>query len=142
MIYITGDTHGDFNRIDAFCRRFKTQPDDIMIILGDSGINYYSGSRSRRLKTYLSTLPITFFCIHGNHENRPQNIPTYKEQDWHGGIVFAEGEYPNLFLQKMVKFMILRADNVLQSAEHTVLINTIESVKGLHGGRMSSHLKK
>lgn len=100
MIYVTGDTYGDFNRIEEFCKRFETQPDDIMIILGDSGINYYGGSKSRRLKTYLSALPIAFFCIHGNHENRPQNIPTYKEQDWHGGIVFAEEEYPNLFFAK------------------------------------------
>ena len=33
MIYITGDTHGDFRRVHEFCRRFETTEDDILIIL-------------------------------------------------------------------------------------------------------------
>ena len=37
MIYITGDTHGEFGRIEAFCRRFGTCKEDVMIILGDAG---------------------------------------------------------------------------------------------------------
>ena len=37
MIYLTGDTHGDFRRIAQFCARMNTQPTDIMIILGDAG---------------------------------------------------------------------------------------------------------
>ena len=47
MIYITGDTHGDFFRIANFCARMNTKPDDIMIILGDAGINFYGGWRDR-----------------------------------------------------------------------------------------------
>ena len=35
MIYLTGDTHGNFERIAHFCARMKTQPTDIMIILGE-----------------------------------------------------------------------------------------------------------
>ena len=31
MIYITGDTHGDMNRIVRFCERMETSQDDIMI---------------------------------------------------------------------------------------------------------------
>ena len=38
-IYITGDKHRDFSRIYNFCERAGTTRDDIMIILGDSGIN-------------------------------------------------------------------------------------------------------
>lgn len=45
MIYITGDTHGDFSRINDFCFKNKTTTDDIMIILGDAGINYYGAKR-------------------------------------------------------------------------------------------------
>ena len=100
MIYITGDTHGDFRRVEAFCGRFNTSREDIMIVLGDAGINYYGGKKSVLLKTLLSDLPITLFCLHGNHENRPQNIPTYKETQWHGGTVFAEEEYPSLLFAK------------------------------------------
>ena len=79
MIYITGDTHGDFMRIKRFCKIYETSVDDIIIILGDAGINYYGGKRDRDLKKILSELPITIFSIHGNHEIRPSNIKSYKE---------------------------------------------------------------
>jgi 3-oxoacid CoA-transferase subunit A len=100
MIYITGDTHGDFRRVEAFCGRFGTGRADILIVLGDAGINYYGGKKTVLLKTLLSDLPITLFCLHGNHENRPQNIPTYKEVQWHGGAVYMEEEYPSLLFAK------------------------------------------
>ena len=41
-------------------------------------------------------LPITLFCIHGNHEERPHLISTYIEKIWHGGLVYYEEEYPNI----------------------------------------------
>ena len=34
MIYITGDTHGKFERIEQFCGKFKTSREDVLIILG------------------------------------------------------------------------------------------------------------
>lgn len=40
-IYITGDTHGKFGRIYNFCEKEGTAREDIMIILGDAGINYF-----------------------------------------------------------------------------------------------------
>ncbi|OJU09441.1 MAG: serine/threonine protein phosphatase [Clostridiales bacterium 43-6] len=100
MIYITGDTHGDFRRISSFCDKFGTKREDIMIILGDAGINYFDDERADKLKERLSNLPITLFCLHGNHENRPQNINTYHEQQWNGGTVFVEDKYPNLLFAK------------------------------------------
>ena len=100
MIYITGDTHGDFKRVHEFCRRFETTEDDILIILGDAGINYYGGKKDEKLKAMLYFLPITLFCIHGNHEMRPQTIPSYKEVQWHGGTVYRENAYPNILFAK------------------------------------------
>ena len=100
MTFVTGDTHGEFMRIAYFCRRMKTSKDDIMIILGDAGINYSLNSRDKAVKEYLKKLPITFFCIHGNHEARPAFIDTYKLIDWHGGKVYAEEEYPNILFAK------------------------------------------
>ena len=41
MIYITGDKHGNFSEVYAFCCKNKTTRDDLMIVLGDAGINYY-----------------------------------------------------------------------------------------------------
>lgn len=100
MIYITGDTHGKFKRVEAFCQRFQTTREDILIILGDAGINFSGGIRDEMNKCYLESLPITLFCIHGNHEQRPGTIDTYKERVWHGGSVYYEGEYPHLLFAR------------------------------------------
>ena len=48
------------------------------------------------MKEDLSTLKCTFFCIHGNHENRPQNIASCREKEWHGGRVLYEEDFPNI----------------------------------------------
>ena len=32
LIYITGDTHGDFERIEEFCYMYDTTEEDILII--------------------------------------------------------------------------------------------------------------
>lgn len=100
MIYITGDTHGRFERVERFCERFGTSREDILIILGDAGINFSGGWHDRRKKEFLESLPITIFAIHGNHEQRPYTIDTYKEKMWHGGMVFYEEEYPDLLFGK------------------------------------------
>lgn len=44
MIYLTGDTHGRFERIGVFCDKMQTSRDDILIILGDAGINFHAGA--------------------------------------------------------------------------------------------------
>ena len=100
MIYVTGDTHGDFERVAHFCVRMNTKPSDIMIILGDAGINFYGGWRDQHKKEFISALPITLFCIHGNHEQRPASIPTYSEQEWHGGTVYVEEQFPSILFAK------------------------------------------
>lgn len=96
MIYITGDTHGDFRRIKSFCRENGTKKSDVLIILGDAGINIRGGEEDRRKKEMLESLSITLFAIHGNHENRPYNIQTYKETMWCGGMVYYEEAYPHI----------------------------------------------
>ena len=100
MIYMTGDTHGDMNRIVRFCERMETSQEDIMVILGDVGLNYYGDSRDRRNKEKVANLPITLFCIHGNHERRPTTIVEYKLQEWNGGKVWVEEAYPNILFAK------------------------------------------
>ena len=68
----------------------------MLIILGDAGINYYGSKKDALLKQVLSELPLTIFCIHGNHEQRPTAKKGYEEQLFCGGIVLAQPEYPNL----------------------------------------------
>ena len=96
VIYITGDTHGQFQHIADFCSKTGTQKSDIMIILGDVGLNFTGGFIDRFQKKAVNDFPMTTFCIHGNHENRPSNIETYHTQKWHGGTVYVEDEYPDL----------------------------------------------
>lgn len=98
--FLTGDTHGNFNRINYFCERFETSKEDILCILGDAGINYYLNKKDYMLKQTLQDMPITFFCIHGNHEERPFNISTYITKKWNGGIVYYEEEFPNILFAK------------------------------------------
>ena len=100
MIYITGDKHRDFSDILDFCLIKKPTKKDIMIILGDAGINYYLDESDKEVKKAVSNLPITLFCIHGNHEERPENIPTYKEIAFNSGLAYCEEAYPNLIFAK------------------------------------------
>ena len=95
-VYLTGDTHGRFERIVSFCKFFELTREDTVVILGDAGLNYYGNKTDTRGKKQLASLPPTFFCIHGNHEMRPQNISTYREKTWQGGRVLFEEEFPNI----------------------------------------------
>ena len=99
MIYITGDTHGNFQRIKEFCQEQQTTTNDYLIILGDAGINYF-GDQDNKLKEELTKIPITFLCVYGNHEERPENIKTYQEINLFAGIMYQENNYPNLLFFK------------------------------------------
>ena len=100
MIYITGDKHADFREVLYFCYANKTTQEDVLIVLGDAGINYYASELDNNLKNSLKQYPTTFFCIHGNHEERPENIGTYKIKKFNDGIVYYEEEYPNILFAK------------------------------------------
>ena len=96
MIYITGDTHRDFSRI----YKLEKDIDNMLIVLGDVGINYYLNEEDKNYKEYLKKLKLKLFCVRGNHEERPENISTYKAVEMFGGKVFIEEEYPNLIFAK------------------------------------------
>lgn len=100
-VFVTGDTHGDFFRIYQFCKDNNTTTNDIMIICGDAGINYYLNKKDEKLKIILSVLPITFLIVHGNHEERAWNVDGYIKENItidnnqiHN--VWREEKYPNI----------------------------------------------
>lgn len=101
-IFITGDVHRDFQRIWEFAEKTPLvwSKEDVLIILGDAGINYYLDDDDYSLKYELSMLPFTLLCIKGNHELHADQIDSYRELLWHGGIVYCEEEYPNLLFAK------------------------------------------
>ncbi len=96
MVYITGDIHGDTTPVYALINKFQPTEEDIIVLLGDVGVNYTGGMRDRLMKQELSRMKPAFFCIHGNHENRTQNIGSYQEKEWHGGRVLYEDDFPKL----------------------------------------------
>ena len=99
MTYITGDTHGDFSRFENY-NRYGIGENDVVIVLGDAGLNYYENKSDRKKKEFVNNLPFITFCVHGNHEKRPFDIPTYIEGGFNGGIVYYEPEFPNILFAK------------------------------------------
>lgn len=97
MIYITGDTHREFSRLN-YIKDIKEN--DMLIVLGDAGINYCLDNEDISYKEYLKEFKIKIFCVRGNHEERPENIDSYKEIDMFGGKVYIEENYPNLIFAK------------------------------------------
>lgn len=100
MFYITGDPHRNFGYIEDFLREEKTTKDDIMIVLGDVGVNFYLNVSDRREKRRLEELPITFLFLRGNHEERPENIPSYHRthiNDKFEADCFVEDDFPSLY---------------------------------------------
>ncbi len=95
--FITGDKHRNFNRVKEFCRDMNTRRKDVLIVLGDTGFNYYDDKRDDELKKEISALNITLFSLHGNKENRPQNVGTYGVRSFCGGKVYYEPKYPNIY---------------------------------------------
>lgn len=100
MFYITGDTHGNFHKIRRLTSIVDVTNTDIMVILGDVGLNYFGDSLDLNQKRAANTLGITLFCIHGNHEMRPTDIRTYIQKEFCGGIVWYEKEFPNILFAK------------------------------------------
>lgn len=103
-VYIMGDIHGSVHPIKEFIRRNKDKQfndTDILILLGDSGLNYHLDERDYFFKKALCKLPFTYFVIRGNHEERPsicmQNNPDKWEwSEFFSGSIFQEKEFPQI----------------------------------------------
>lgn len=99
--YITGDCHAHFDKL-IWLARFnkKLGKEDVIILLGDVGLNYFGADKDRENKKILADFPNYFLCIHGNHEERPYHIQTYRTQIRRGGEVYYEPEFPNILFAK------------------------------------------
>ena len=100
-IYLTGDTHGDFRDLIGKTIRYGITERDLLIILGDVGINYYAGKKDVRTKDELAYIPATILCIHGNHELRPTSAEVkekYRAIQWMGDNAYVEDAYPKFIM--------------------------------------------
>ena len=84
MIYLTGDIHGEFNRLTNIIDDGMTK-DDYVIVLGDFG--YWEDSdKQLGWMEKLKYKKFTTLFIDGNHENFDL-LNKLKEKEWHGGKV-------------------------------------------------------
>lgn len=115
-VFITGDTHGDFERLFEWNNKtgLLNDKENLLIILGDSGFNYQvrenkdkaSVDDYRRYRTtlsnwinknrYINNIKCVTLCIHGNHEARPDTIVGYETGTFAGGRIFYEEDFPTL----------------------------------------------
>ena len=100
MVYVTGDIHGQPRRVVNFAKDVHISRNDVLIILGDVGANYYLNELDNECKRRLNSIKCTIFCIHGNHECRPEHVSSYHLVDWNGGKVWVEDAYPRILFAK------------------------------------------
>ena len=101
MFYYTGVMHGDTNKILYYVSEYSLTSEDVIVILGDVGVNYFGNDNGdKKKKRTLNKSGVPILCIHGNHEMRPESIGSYKEISWHDGNVYVEEEFPNLLFAK------------------------------------------
>ena len=93
MIYITGDTHGNFCRFDAeyFPAGQTLTREDYVIVCGDFGI-WDETPKSNRQLDWLESQPFTTLFIDGNHENFDL-LGRMPVMQWHGGCVHRIREH-------------------------------------------------
>lgn len=91
---ISGDTHGSLTRFTAL-KDYEPRTAAI-IILGDVGFNYTAGSQDNYLKNRANSYSNYIYCVRGNHEMRPSDVPTMKEfwDENVGNVVYYEPAYP------------------------------------------------
>ena len=87
MLYITGDTHGNFERILKWAETAKPNKDkDFLFILGDFGYIWDNKRTSFEKDNldFISCLPFTTLFIDGNHENH-ERLNSMRVVNFSGG---------------------------------------------------------
>lgn len=85
MLYITGDTHGEFDEFMNRLAKYNLTPSDTVIVCGDFGFVWGDPYHNAMLKE-LSKQNFTICFVDGNHENF-EILYMHPEEDWHGGRI-------------------------------------------------------
>ena len=90
MIFLTGDTHGDFTRFSSgsFPEQRDMNKDDLMLICGDFGGLWDGSRREAYWLDWLEDKPFTTLFVSGNHENYDL-LSRCPVEMWKGGRVQA-----------------------------------------------------
>ena len=102
MIYVTGDTHGEFRRftVSNFPKQLEMNKEDFVIICGDFGgiwekvdspndgmvtsRDFMISDKEQKNLQFLDSRPFTTLFVDGNHENHDR-LDAYETIDLHGG---------------------------------------------------------
>ena len=93
-IYITGDTHGDFQRFGSkyFPQQKEMSWEDYVVIAGDFGGLWDGSQKDQYWLDWLNKKPFTTLFVDGNHENFDL-LNTLPEKEWNGGRVHVVREH-------------------------------------------------
>lgn len=116
---LTGDTHGwvetRLGNISRNMPQFKPEETGI-IILGDAGLNFWLNKSDIKHKKATAEYGYMIYCVHGNHEERPENIANYYliYDENVGNLVWVEDDFPN------IRFLV--SGNEYKFNEHPTLV--------------------
>lgn len=89
-IYITGDTHSDYDihklTTDAFPEQKELTRDDYVIVAGDMGVCWDGYRQDHYIQSWYENKPWTTLFVDGNHENHAilDSLPI---EEWNGGKI-------------------------------------------------------
>ena len=85
MVYVTGDMHGELERLyDKNFRKLKSG--DVLLVCGDFGYIFSGDKTEREVIDYLATRRFVTAFIDGTHDNLDR-INRSRVTYWHGGMV-------------------------------------------------------
>lgn len=85
MVYITGDMHGELERLyDKNFRKLKSG--DTLIVCGDFGYIFDGGKTEKEVIEYLANRRFVTAFVDGTHDNLDK-INSARVTYWHGGMV-------------------------------------------------------
>jgi hypothetical protein len=85
MLYVTGDTHGDYKRFSN-PKLKKLKKGDTLIICGDFGFIWNNSREEQRILKKLGKKKYNICFIDGTHENF-ELLDKYEVSEWRGGKV-------------------------------------------------------
>lgn len=134
-IFCIADIHGSYIPIENFWNRHKEKINfspqtDCIILLGDAGLNYYLNKNDKKFKYELGKYPFTYFCIRGNHEERPSIIASQKVKEWQTetffeNIIYVEKDYPYIKYAldniQIYNISYLNTDNIIKKYKTLII---------------------